>query len=120
MSTLQPLNVLNTSTGVFPPTPGATVKMAPRSQYSYYLMTRHVEGPHSEGFLHTDTCHPETVVTLDGSYSIEVNGKRVYQNAGDVLVIPTGAPHGNVVSENGFRNLQIENTHPGYKSRPKS
>ena len=121
MTSLQPFNVLNTATGVFPPTTrGAEVRMSPRSQYSYYMMTRHAEGPTVDHFMHTDTCHPETVVTLSGDYFITVDGRRVHQKAGDVLVIPAGAPHGMVESANGFKNLQIENTHPGCKSRPQA
>lgn len=120
MSALQPFNVYSQQTGVFPPRAGAQVPMAPKSQYSYYLMTRQVPGPYVDRFTHTDTCHTETVVTLEGDYFITVGGKPVHQQAGDVLVIPPGVPHGPVTCTNptGYRNLQIENTHPGCKSRP--
>ena len=122
MSTLQPFNVYGPQTGVFPPQPGAFIRMAPHSRYGYYMMTRKVDGPITDRFTHTDTCHPETVVTLKGDYSIEVGSRRVHQHEGDVLVIPTGVPHGNIVCTNpqGFTNLQIENTHPGCQSRPLS
>ena len=35
-----------------------------------------------------------------------------------VLVIPTSVRHGDVVTTEGYRNLQIENTHPGCTNPP--
>lgn len=116
-STFQPFNVHGVAQGVFPPVAGAQVRM-PQGSDSYYLMTSEQIGPQTILFWHANTCHPETVLTLEGAYEITVGTDRLVQQAGDVLVIPAGVGHGNVVTKQGYRNLQIENTHAGCQSPP--
>lgn len=119
MPSFQPFNVYDTPRGVFPPQARTTVKLPEKSD-SYYLMTNAEAGPQQIPFWHENTCHPETVVTLEGEYQITVGGQRHHQKKGDVLVIPTGVRHGDVVTTEGYRNLQIENSHPGCTNPPQS
>ncbi len=116
MTPLQPFNVFATTQGVYPPTPRATVALPPKSD-SYYLMTNAEHGPQQIPFWHTND-HPEVVVTLEGSYDITVDGQRLTQTKGDVLHLPAGSRHGDVFTQSGYRNLQIENTHQGCQSPP--
>lgn len=115
--TYQPFNVFEKTQGVFPPKARATVNM-PSGSDSYHLMTNEEVGTQRIAFWHENTCHPETVVTLDGDYWITVGKERLHQKKGDVLVIPTGIKHGDVFTSGGYRNIQIENTHPGCKNPP--
>ena len=112
MQTYQPFNVFGPTQGVFPPIPRATVPL-PKNSDRYYLMTNEEHGPQKIPFWHENTCHPETVITLDGDYFITVGKERLHQKKGDVLVIPPGVRHGDVETKNGYRNIQIENSHPG-------
>jgi hypothetical protein len=117
-SSYQPFNVFQPAKGVFPPAARTQVQL-PSGTDSYYLMTSQEKGPRDIPFWHENTCHPETVVTLEGSYDITLGSQRLHQKAGDVLVIPTGVKHGQVSTQEGYRNLQIENTHAGCHSVPK-
>lgn len=115
----QPFNVYSQTQGVYPPIARATVPL-PKNSTSYHLMTNEEQGPQKIPFWHENTCHPETVITLEGDYWMTVGQERIHQKKGDVLVIPTGIKHGDVFTQNGYRNIQIENTHPGCKNPPTS
>ncbi len=53
-------------------------------------------------FSHTNKAHDEVLVLFQGELSIMLDGEKVDLKSGDVLRIPAGVTHENVVAENSI------------------
>ena len=70
-----------------------TIKVLTSETNGLYTILDVIHAPNIGPGSHTHPKGPETFYIVDGDYEFTLNGKSIMAKAGDVIVVPKGAPH---------------------------
>ncbi len=69
-------------------------KRTPGEGEGAYSMFESTEPPGAGAGLHRHPAFQETFIVLEGTFEFRVSGERLTLGAGEMVIIPRGAPHG--------------------------
>lgn len=82
-----------------------TIKILSSESNEQYTVLDVKHAPNIGPAEHKHPDGPETFCVLKGDYEFFLNGKSIKAKSGDVICIPTGAPHRFVTGSNGGRMI---------------
>jgi quercetin dioxygenase-like cupin family protein len=84
-----------------------TIKVLTSETNGNYTVLDVIHPPNLGPALHMHPRGPETFYIIDGNYEFVLDGKSIMGKSGDVIFVPTGAPHRFVVGEKGGHAIVI-------------
>ncbi len=70
-----------------------TIKVLTSESNGVYTVLDIIHAPNIGPGLHTHPKGPETFYIIDGDYEFTLDDKTIMAKAGDVIIVPKGAPH---------------------------
>jgi mannose-6-phosphate isomerase-like protein (cupin superfamily) len=71
-----------------------TFKTTAENGWNAYTVCEAIEPPESGAGYHKHPTYDETFIICEGRYEFRLDGKTLKLNAGDVVFVPRGTPHG--------------------------